>query len=152
MQTEGAILTTRKSVPITALSAVAVTTAALVWGSAPASAAPEPAAPRHAPTALVLTVGRGETVEATSPDRAVTLTCGYAPAGTHPTPAAACDALQTSRGELAALTPASGQFCTFIYLPVTVTLQGSWRGHRVDEARTFANNCVKDLHGPLVRF
>ncbi|WP_369382923.1 subtilase-type protease inhibitor [Streptomyces sp. cg36] len=145
-------MTTRKFVPITALSAVAATAAALVWGSAPASATPEPVAPRHAPTALVLTVGQGESLTTTSPDRAVTLTCGYAPAGTHPTPAAACDALQASGGELAALTPASGQFCAFIYLPVTVTLQGSWRGHRVNEARTFANSCIKDLHGPLVRF
>ncbi|WP_328296420.1 subtilase-type protease inhibitor [Streptomyces sp. NBC_00435] len=134
------------------LAAVAAVTTALVWGPTPASAAPETVASPYAPSALVLTFGQGESGATTTPERAVTLTCAYAPNGTHPTPAEACDALQSSQGGLSALTPTHEQMCTFIYHPVTVTLQGVWRGHRVDEARTFSNSCIKDLYGPLVRF
>lgn len=143
---------TGKGVTAQALVAASAVTTALMWSPTAAAAAPETDLPRYAPSALVLTVGQGDSVVTAAPERAVTLTCAYAPGGTHPAPAAACDALQSSQGGLAALTPTPEQVCTFIYRPVTVTLQGVWRGHRVNEARTFSNSCIKDLYGPLVRF
>ncbi|MCS0637441.1 subtilase-type protease inhibitor [Streptomyces sp. LP05-1] len=106
----------------------------------------------HAPSALVLTVNNGASASASAPQRAVTLTCGsYTPGGTHPQPAAACDALQQADGRLSGLRD-SGRSCTLDLRPVTVTLQGAWQGRRVNEERSFPNDCVKGAFGPLTEF
>ncbi|MEU6482799.1 subtilase-type protease inhibitor [Streptomyces sp. NPDC046887] len=119
---------------------------------APAAPAQAPAARSlYAPSALVLTLNDGPSAKASAPDRAVTLSCAYAPGGTHPRPAAACDALQEADGRLSRLHD-TGTSCTLDLRPVTVTLQGVWQGRRVDEARSFSNDCVRGAFGPLTTF
>ncbi|MCK8680120.1 subtilase-type protease inhibitor [Streptomyces lichenis] len=146
-----------------ALTLVAIT-AATAGAAAPEQAPPTrslhaPTAPEqapatrslYAPSALVLTVNDGPSAMAAAPQRAVTLTCAYAPGGTHPRPAAACDALQEADGRLSRLHD-TGTSCTLDLRPVTVTLQGVWQGRRVDEARSFSNDCVRGAFGPLTTF
>ncbi|MFF6782916.1 protease inhibitor [Streptomyces sp. NPDC012510] len=110
-----------------------------------ALAAPEPTASGlYAPSALVLTVGHGETAAAVTPERAVTLTCSPRPAGTHPAPVDACAELRGSGGDFDALAGSAGAMCSKQYDPVVVTVQGVWQGKRVAYERTFANQCLKD--------
>lgn len=110
-----------------------------------ALAAPEPAVSGlYAPSALVLTVGHGETAAAVTPERAVTLTCAPRPGGTHPAPVDACAELRGSDGDFEALAGSAGAMCSKQYDPVVVTVQGVWQGKRVAYERTFANECLKD--------
>ncbi|MDX3580818.1 protease inhibitor [Streptomyces europaeiscabiei] len=110
-----------------------------------ALAAPEPAASGlYAPSALVLTMGHGETAAAVTPERAVTLTCAPNASGTHPAPADACAELRRSGGDFGALTGRAGVKCNKQYDPVVVTVHGVWQGKRVAHERVFANQCLKD--------
>ncbi|WP_258177561.1 subtilase-type protease inhibitor [Streptomyces solincola] len=132
----------------------AALTLATVGATAAGAAAPEqrpPARSPYAPSALVLTLNDGATALSSAPQRAVTLTCAYVPAGTHPRPAGACDALRQADGRLSGLQD-TGTSCTLDLRPVTVTLQGVWQGRRVDEARSFSNDCVRGAYGPLTSF
>ncbi|MGW0821400.1 protease inhibitor [Streptomyces sp. NPDC002845] len=116
-----------------------------------ALAAPEPAASSlYAPSALVLTVGHGETAAAVTPKRAVTLSCAPRPSGTHPDPAAACAELRAADGDFDALSDRGEALCTKEYDPVVVTVDGVWQGRRVALERTFANECVKSSSGIAV--
>ena len=110
-----------------------------------AALAAPPTAPTslHAPTALVLTVGHGDSATLATPERAVTLTCAPTASGTHPAAASACAELRTVDGDFDALTARGGVQCTKQYDPVVVTVAGVWRGQRVSYERTFANECVK---------
>ncbi|MFI2433422.1 subtilase-type protease inhibitor [Streptomyces sp. NPDC018693] len=118
-----------------ALTATAV--CAPLAGSA--SAAP---ASLYAPSALVLTMGHGESAALATPSRAVTLSCAPAPSGTHPAPAAACAELRATGGDLDALAEPGAAICTKEYAPVVVTVDGVWQGTRVSYERTFSNECV----------
>ncbi|UUU28890.1 protease inhibitor [Streptomyces sp. CA-210063] len=110
-----------------------------------ALAAPEPAASGlYAPSALVLTMGHGESAAAVTPERAVTLTCAPKASGTHPAPLDACAELRDSGGDFDALADRAGAMCSKQYDPVVVTVQGVWQGKRVAYERTFANECLKD--------
>ncbi|MEV5551298.1 protease inhibitor [Streptomyces sp. NPDC052309] len=111
-------------------------------GTAPASL--------HAPSALVLTIGHGESAAAATPVRAVTLTCAPTVSGTHPAPALACAELQGAQGDLDALSADADVLCTREYAPVVVTVDGVWEGKRVSYERTFANECVKNAHSASV--
>ncbi|MFJ4685419.1 subtilase-type protease inhibitor [Streptomyces sp. NPDC091377] len=111
-----------------------------------AVAAPAPAS-LYAPSALVLTVARGEVATAVGPDRAVTLSCTPTPSGTHPAPAGACTELTRARGDFDALVSEPGVLCTRDYRPVVVTVNGVWQGHRVAYERTFSNDCVMRSYG-----
>lgn len=73
-------------------------TAASVCGTLTGSALAAPAAPAslYAPSALVLTLGHGESATAVSPARAVTLTCAPGPSGSHPAAALACAELRAA--------------------------------------------------------
>ncbi len=127
----------------------ALLTAALAGPlSAPAHSAP--AAP-YAPSALVMTTGHGEKAATTAPERAVTVNCAYAPSGTHPNPRQACADLDRVNGDLDRLATLrrneTGQFCTKEYRPIVVTVQGVWRGTRVNYEHTFANPCIKETQG-----
>lgn len=104
----------------------------------------------YAPSDLVLTVGHGESAAFATPERAVTLTCAPAPAGSHPAAAAACAELRASGGDFDALVPREDVMCTKQYDPVVVTAQGVWQGRRVSYERTFGNGCMKDLYGSAV--
>ncbi|MGP4003892.1 subtilase-type protease inhibitor [Streptomyces sp. 8N706] len=100
----------------------------------------------YAPSALILTVGKGEDAATAAVQRAVTLRCTPRPGGDHPAPAEACTQLRAVNGEFAALTDTagSGTVCTRIWDPVVVTAEGVWEGRRVSWTHTFANQCVLD--------
>ncbi|MET9294638.1 subtilase-type protease inhibitor [Streptomyces sp. NPDC003077] len=97
----------------------------------------------YAPSALVLTVGPGESAATTTAQRAVTLTCAPTPSGTHPDPRGACNELRALKGDFTAVTHApSDRVCTKEWAPITVTAQGVWEGNRVSYEHTFANACA----------
>ncbi|WP_030247698.1 MULTISPECIES: protease inhibitor [unclassified Streptomyces] len=101
----------------------------------------------YAPSALVLTVGHGESAADATPERAVTLTCFPAPSGTHPVAGSACAELRGVGGDIHALTAGEGAVCTKQYDPVVVTVDGVWQGQRLSYERVFSNDCVKNAHG-----
>lgn len=132
-----------------AMSGALLTAAVAGPLSTPAHSAP---ASLYAPSALVLTTGHGERAVTTTPERAVTLNCAYITSGTHPDPRQACAELDRVNGDLDRLATlrgneASGRPCTKEYRPVVVTIQGIWRGTRVNYEHTFANSCVKETQG-----
>nr|Q9R642.1 RecName: Full=Subtilisin inhibitor-like protein 7; Short=SIL-7; Short=SIL7 [Streptomyces ambofaciens]AAB36208.1 SIL7=subtilisin-trypsin inhibitor [Streptomyces ambofaciens, 4204, Peptide, 109 aa] [Streptomyces ambofaciens] len=98
----------------------------------------------HAPSALVLTVGHGESAATAVPLRAVTLTCAPTASGTHPATVSACAELRGAGGDFDALAADAGVMCTREYAPVVVTVDGVWQGRRLSYERTFANECVKN--------
>jgi hypothetical protein len=101
----------------------------------------------YAPSALVLTVGHGESAIAATPERAVTLTCAPTATGTHPAAGSACAELRGVGGDFDALTARDGVMCTKQYDPVVVTVDGVWQGKRVSYERTFSNDCMKNAYG-----
>ncbi|POX54453.1 protease inhibitor protein [Streptomyces sp. Ru71] len=104
----------------------------------------------YAPSALVLTVGHGDSAATASAARAVTLSCAPTATGTHPDPASACAELRRAGGDLDALGTGTEPLCTKQYDPVVVTVDGVWQGRRVSYEKTFANECVKTAYGPTV--
>ncbi|MCI3242239.1 MULTISPECIES: protease inhibitor [Streptomyces] len=114
-------------------------------GAALAAPATAPAS-LYAPSALVLTVGHGDSAAAATPLRAVTLNCAPTASGTHPAAVSACAELRGVAGDFAALTARDDVLCTKQYDPVVVTVDGVWEGKRVSYERTFANQCVKSSY------
>ncbi|MEU0224546.1 protease inhibitor [Streptomyces sp. NPDC006284] len=112
-------------------------------GASLASPATAPAS-LHAPSALVLTIGHGESAATAVPVRAVTLTCAPTASGTHPATVSACAELRGAGGDFDALAADTGVMCTREYAPVVVTVDGVWQGRRLSYERTFANECVKN--------
>ncbi|WP_371789908.1 subtilase-type protease inhibitor [Streptomyces sp. NBC_01471] len=95
----------------------------------------------YAPSALVLTVGRGDETASTVV-RAVTLSCAPQPRGTHPASQAACAELKAVGGDLGLLSAVpTDQRCSFLWAPVTVTADGVWQGRRVAWRATYGNAC-----------
>jgi hypothetical protein len=130
-------------------------TAAAVCGPLTGAAGAAPgAAPSslYAPSALVLTTGHGHSAPTATPERAVTLTCAPGASGTHPAAAQACAELRGTGGDFGALKSADDVFCTKLYDPVVVTVEGVWQGKRVSYERTFGNACVKDSYGSVFAF
>lgn len=129
-------------------------TATAVCGPLTGAALAEPAAASslYAPSALVLTLGHGESAAAVTPERAVTLTCAPGSSGTHPAATAACAELRAAQGDFDALGAGADAMCTKEYAPVVVTVEGVWRGKRVSYERTFANECVKSSYGTVFAF
>ncbi|WP_328778753.1 protease inhibitor [Streptomyces canus] len=127
-------------------------TATAVCGPLTGAALAEPAAASglYAPSALVLTLGHGDSAAAVTPERAVTLTCAPTSSGTHPAAPLACAELRAAGGDFDALGARSDALCTREYDPVVVTVDGVWRGKRVSYERTFANECVKSSYGTSV--
>ncbi|MFG2794343.1 SSI family serine proteinase inhibitor [Streptomyces sp. NPDC048419] len=138
--------------PVTRRTVAAAALAAALAGplSLPAHSAPTSL---YAPSALVMTTGRGENASTAAPDRAVTVNCAYTTTGTHPDPRQACADLDRVNGNLDRLaTLRSNEAkppCTMEYRPVVVTVQGVWRGTRVNYEHTFANSCIKDTQAAL---
>ncbi|MFI0508791.1 hypothetical protein RKD19_000876 [Streptomyces canus] len=129
-------------------------TATAVCGPLTGAALAEPATASglYAPSALVLTLGHGESAAAVTPERAVTLTCAPTSSGTHPAAPAACAELRAAAGDFDALGAGADAMCTREYAPVVVTVEGVWRGKRVSYERTFANECVKNSYGTVFAF
>ncbi|KKD09315.1 subtilase-type protease inhibitor [Streptomyces sp. WM6386] len=121
-------------------------TATAVCGPLTGTALAAPAS-LYPPSALVLTVGHGDSAALATPARAVTLACAPTPSGSHPAAALACAELRTVGGDFDALTGRGDVLCTKQYDPVVVTVDGVWQGSRVSYERTFANECVKSTHG-----
>ncbi|MEU3148078.1 MULTISPECIES: subtilase-type protease inhibitor [unclassified Streptomyces] len=130
----------------TTIGLTAAAVCASLSGAASAAPGSAPSA-LYAPSALVLSMGHGESAMAVTPERAVTLTCAPGPSGTHPAAADACGELAEVNGDLQALAPREGVFCTHQYDPVVVTVDGVWQGQRLSYERTFANECVMNAHG-----
>ncbi|MFF8607764.1 subtilase-type protease inhibitor [Streptomyces sp. NPDC015346] len=110
-------------------------------GSAYAEPAAQPAS-LYPPSAIVLTVGQGESAATATVQRAVTLECAPLPGGSHPSPAEACAELAAADGDLARLAalPADRP-CTREWDPVTVTGDGVWEGRRISWSATYGNPC-----------
>ncbi len=133
----------------TTLGLTAAAVCAPLSGAALAAPGDAPSA-LYAPSALVLTVGHGDSAATVTPERAVTLSCAPAPSGTHPAAASACADLNDVGGDLGALTMREGVICTMQYDPVLVTVDGVWQGQRVSYERIFSNMCVMNAHGTSV--
>ncbi|MFF5975584.1 subtilase-type protease inhibitor [Streptomyces sp. NPDC012769] len=124
-------------------TALATATGLTLLGTSIAGGTAEAApASLYAPSALVLTVGAGESPATATALRAVTLTCAPTPGGTHPDPEAACAELAAADGDFDRLTvlPADRP-CTREWDPVTVTGDGVWQGQRVSWEATYGNPC-----------
>ncbi|MEV0176361.1 subtilase-type protease inhibitor [Streptomyces sp. NPDC050803] len=115
-----------------------------------AGAAPAAPASLYAPSALVLTVGHGESAALALPERAVTLSCAPTPTGTHPAAVEACAELRGTGGDFDALEATEGVLCTREYDPVVVTAEGVWQGQRLSYERTFSNECMRNSLGASV--
>jgi hypothetical protein len=124
-------------------------TAAAVCGPLTGAAVAAPSS-LYAPSALVLTTGHGSDAATATPERAVTLICAPTASGTHPAAAQACAELRGAGGDLDALTPRTDVWCTRLYDPVVVTVEGVWQGKRVSYERTFGNACMRDSYGASV--
>ncbi|MFD8717336.1 subtilase-type protease inhibitor [Streptomyces sp. NPDC059629] len=124
-------------------------TAAAVCGPLTGAAVATPGS-LYAPSALVLTTGHGSEAATATPERAVTLSCAPTASGTHPAAAQACAELRGAGGDFDALTPRTDVWCTKLYDPVVVTVEGVWQGKRVSYERTFGNACMRDTYGASV--
>ena len=128
------------------LGLTAATLCAPLTGPALAAPAAAPAS-LYAPSALVLTLGHGESAATAGAARAVTLSCAPTPSGTHPAAALACAELRAAGGDLDTLAGPGDAMCTKQYDPVVVTVDGVWQGKRVAFERAFANECLKNAAG-----
>ncbi|HCA86116.1 MAG TPA: hypothetical protein DEQ61_11805 [Streptomyces sp.] len=138
-------------------AAAALAVGCLATGGGVAHAAPAEPDGLHAPSALVLTIGRGETAATAAVQRAVVLHCTPVAFGSHPAPRKACAELRAVDGEFAALPGATGEapevMCTKIWDPVVVTAEGVWEGSRVSYERSYPNSCVlSGAAGPVFDF
>lgn len=98
-------------------------------GDSGGSRSPEPQ------TRLTIRVQPGDD----APNRTWTLTCEPA-GGSHPTPQAACDALQAADDPFTPVPPDA--ICTQIYGgPQQATVEGHWQGDRVHAAFNRKNGC-----------
>ncbi|MFJ4963962.1 Kexstatin-1 precursor [Streptomyces sp. ADI96-02] len=126
----------------TTLTAGALLLGGLATATASAHAAPAKPQSLYAPSALVLTVARGEDPLTATVERAVTLTCAPRAEGSHPAAAAACKELKAVDGQFNRLMDApSTKTCTRQWDPVSLTAHGVWQGKRVDFAATYGNPC-----------
>ncbi|MEV6654849.1 subtilase-type protease inhibitor [Streptomyces sp. NPDC051219] len=125
-------------------TAATVTGLALLSTATAGIAHAEPIRPAslYAPSALVLTIAKGEKASTATIERAVTLSCAPTPSGTHPLPESACAELTAVVGNFTQLTAGpSNVRCTRIWDPVTVTSDGVWQGKRVRWSATYGNPC-----------
>jgi Subtilisin inhibitor-like len=113
----------------------AVAGLALFGTLAPATAAQ---ASIYPPTALVVSLGYGENTDIVH--RAVTLRCNPN-GGDHPDVDGACTALNQVDGDFIALS-GEGGVCTREYRPVTVIVNGVWRGQHTHYRATYSNRCM----------
>ncbi|GAA2457391.1 subtilase-type protease inhibitor [Streptomyces macrosporus] len=123
----------------------ALAAACLAGAAGTATATPAQPEGLYAPSALVLTVGKGESPATATVERAVVLRCSPAPGGDHPAPERACAELRSVDGDFASLVDVdSDRFCPMVWNPITVTVDGVWDGRRVSHSHTFSNACVME--------
>ncbi|NGO73380.1 SSI family serine proteinase inhibitor [Streptomyces boncukensis] len=139
-------------------TAAATTVAVCCLALTAATAATAGAAP-HAPaqdqerstasaSRMVLGVGHHDGTDRMVPERVVYLDClPTTSASDHPRALRACDDLVRVDGSFRSLVGLNqSKHCTMEYNPVTVTVDGYWKGNRVEFAHTFANPCIKRLN------
>ncbi|WP_369640681.1 SSI family serine proteinase inhibitor [Nocardia sp. JMUB6875] len=74
--------------------------------------------------------------------RTIILECGP-PGGTHPDPPRACALMTKADGNIRALVDKPDPpTCPQDWVPVSVAIDGTWRGHTVHDGGTFSNMCV----------
>ncbi|MFJ8887789.1 subtilase-type protease inhibitor [Streptomyces sp. NPDC102402] len=143
---------TRRPFVITMLSTLIVSGTVAVGA---AQALPAQPAGLYAPSALVLSVGKGG-AGPVAVQRAVTLSCAPRASGTHPSPDAACTELAKVEGEFTQLTAERPQGrCTRQWDPVVVSATGVWQGREVSWSATFGNACemrASLAEGPVFSF
>ncbi|MGH4034075.1 subtilase-type protease inhibitor [Actinomycetota bacterium Odt1-20B] len=106
-----------------------------------AAASPEPQ------SRLVIGVGHGENAQSMRAERTVSLGCAPSVTGDHPHAVKACEDLMRVDGAFDSLAGLNqNKACTLEYRPVTVTVDGYWKGKRVSYEHTFPNTCVKNLN------
>ncbi|MEU2430621.1 subtilase-type protease inhibitor [Streptomyces sp. NPDC007861] len=132
------LLTTLGAAASTA--ALLLTTTGSAQAAAPAAQHVGPAA-LYAPSALVLTLGHGDEAATATVERAVTLSCAPAPAGSHPSPESACQELAAVDGQFGLLSRTPDGPCTRQWDPVTITATGVWQGKQVGWSATYGNAC-----------
>jgi len=120
-----------------ALRAAVLAVALAGFAAAPAHA--QPATPL--PSALTLTVTKGEAPGPAPGQRTVLLICSPTVGGTHPDAAAACAELAAAGGDFDRLHGHPMRFCPMIYDPVTLAADGVWNGVPVSYRHTYANSC-----------
>ncbi|MEU0129965.1 subtilase-type protease inhibitor [Streptomyces sp. NPDC006289] len=129
---------------ISRIGVIIATSALAVAGTTAAGAVeagPVRSAGLYAPSALVLTVGKGDTASVTV-QRAVTLSCAPRATGTHPAPGAACSELRSVDGEFGLLArPQSQGNCTRQWDPLVLSATGVWQGRNVSWSATYGNAC-----------
>ena len=108
-------------------------------GFLPAAAPAQAQADTPSRSVLELTVTDGEQPDP-STAHSVVLTC-EPPGGSHPDAATACKQLDEVDGHFESLNVHPTQVCTLVYLPVTATAGGTWRGRPVTFQHTYPNRC-----------
>ncbi|GGY17231.1 subtilase-type protease inhibitor [Streptomyces tanashiensis] len=102
----------------------------------------------YAPSAVVLSIGKGADAGSATVLRAVTLSCAPTAGGTHPAPEDACAELKaTSPGgtfEGLLNSPDPDRMCPQHFDPVTINVDGVWEGSRTSWQYTFTNTCTMD--------
>jgi hypothetical protein len=109
---------------------------AVAAGTASASSG----APARASALSSLTMTKSGTGWSGSLNKQVTLQCEPS-GGTHPKPEDACIKIAAVDGQLDKLPRAGGVGCTGLWLPVTVTVTGTWRLEPVSFTKTYSNDC-----------
>jgi hypothetical protein len=106
----------------------------------PAAAAGQAPATAGAASLSNLTITKVGTTWSGTPARTVTLQCEPA-GGTHPRPEDACGALVAVDGQFDKLQPTGTPACPPVWMPVTVTVTGTWRLQPVYFTRTYSSDC-----------
>ncbi|MER5479399.1 SSI family serine proteinase inhibitor [Streptomyces sp. NPDC002734] len=96
-----------------------------------------------------LTMTRSGSSWSGSVNKQVTLLCEPA-GGTHPKPEDACAKIAAVNGKLDQLPRASGMGCPGVWLPVTITVTGTWRLQPVSFTKTYGNDCEAAVGSNLV--
>jgi len=123
-----------------------IVSAAMLAGTLHAPA--QPAWPAVAQLSLSVHQGQSPGGESIG---AATLTC-HPGGGSHPSPAAACAALDRAGGQPELVTGRNG-VCPMIYNPVTAVAYGHWGPRPVRFEKTYSNSCVlKDELTPVYDF
>ncbi|MER5564073.1 SSI family serine proteinase inhibitor [Streptomyces sp. NPDC002506] len=132
--------TTRRAAVVSSLAGSLMMITAGVAAASPA-AAPEPQ------SRLVIGMGHGENSQSMRAERTVTLSCAPTVTGDHPHAVKACEDLMRVDGAFDSLAGLNqNKACTLEYMPITVTVDGYWNGHRISYEHTFPNTCVKSAN------
>ncbi|MEU3555164.1 SSI family serine proteinase inhibitor [Streptomyces fragilis] len=130
----------RKRIGVLLVAGVLATAGSVVPAAAAGSGPASSGASAGAVALSNLTMAKSGSSWGGSLNKQVTLQCEPA-GGTHPRPEDACARITAVDGQLDRLPRASGVGCPGVWLPVTVTVTGTWRLQPVSFTRTYGNDC-----------